>query len=128
VAKTHKIYSDRSPAVELSRNDDRQQLLAPQEIGWNQRPAATLSRVRWGFRRRRRDSRTIIMNDRIDNDRVEGSSKNLGGKLKEGLGNLTGDQKTKREGQADQLEGKAQNSWGGMKDSVRDVIDSDDRR
>lgn len=66
--------------------------------------------------------------DRIDKDRVEGSGKNLGGKLKKGAGDLLGDQKLKREGQADQFEGKAQNSWGSAKDSVRDALDGDKNR
>lgn len=32
--------------------------------------------------------------------------------LKESAGNLTGDEKMKREGQSDQAEGKLQNAWG----------------
>lgn len=55
----------------------------------------------------------------MDHDRTEGSAKNLGGKLKEGAGKALGDEKMKREGQADQLEGKAQNAVGGIKDSLR---------
>jgi len=66
--------------------------------------------------------------DRIDKDRVEGSGKNLKGKLKEGLGDLTGDQKMKREGQAEQVAGKAQNSWGSTKDAARDALDRSKQR
>jgi uncharacterized protein YjbJ (UPF0337 family) len=55
----------------------------------------------------------------IDKDRTEGSAKNIGGKLKEGLGKLTGDSKTQAEGKADQAEGKAQNTLGGIKDTLR---------
>lgn len=65
--------------------------------------------------------------DRIDDDRIEGSAKNLGGKLKEGLGNLTGDAKLKGEGQADQIKGKAQNAIGGIKDSMREELDGKKR-
>jgi uncharacterized protein YjbJ (UPF0337 family) len=54
-----------------------------------------------------------------DNDRVEGSAKNLGGKIKEGFGKLTGDTKTEADGKADQVEGKVQNTWGGIKDAVK---------
>lgn len=68
------------------------------------------------------------MTDRIDKDRVEGSGKNLKGKLKEGLGDLTGDQKLKREGQAEQVAGKAQNSWGSAKDAARDALDRNKQR
>lgn len=63
----------------------------------------------------------------IDDDRVEGSAKNLGGKVKEGLGNLTGDAKLKSDGKADQVEGKTQNAIGGLKDKAREVIDGKDR-
>ncbi|KAA2241209.1 CsbD family protein [Salinarimonas soli] len=55
----------------------------------------------------------------MDNDRTEGSMKNLKGKIKEGVGNLTGDSKTKTEGQMDQAEGKIQNTIGGIKDTLR---------
>ena len=55
----------------------------------------------------------------IDRDRTEGSAKNIGGKLKEGVGKLTGDSKTQAEGKADQAEGKVQNTFGGIKDTLR---------
>lgn len=58
--------------------------------------------------------------DKISDDRVEGSLKQTGGKLKEGIGRLVGDEKIKHEGKADQAKGKLQNSWGGLKDSVRE--------
>lgn len=67
------------------------------------------------------------MADRIDDDRVRGSAKNLGGKLKEGLGSLTGDAKLKGDGRADQIEGKAQNAIGGIKDSAREALDGKKR-
>lgn len=54
-----------------------------------------------------------------DEDRIEGSAKNLGGKIKEGFGKLTGDTKTEAEGKADQVEGKVQNTWGGIKDAIK---------
>ena len=65
--------------------------------------------------------------DGIDGDRIDGSAKNLGGKIKEGIGNLTGDAKLKREGEADQIKGKAQNAIGGIKDSAREALDGKDR-
>ena len=55
-----------------------------------------------------------------DQDRIEGAAKNIGGKIKEGIGNVTGDEKLKAEGKADQLTGKVQNTVGGIKDSLRD--------
>jgi uncharacterized protein YjbJ (UPF0337 family) len=57
-----------------------------------------------------------------DKDRVEGSAKNMGGKLKEGIGNVTGDSKMQTEGKADQAEGKVQNAVGGIKDKAKEVF------
>lgn len=56
----------------------------------------------------------------MDEDRIEGAAKNVGGKIKEGFGKLVGDTKIETEGKADQVEGKVQNTWGGAKDAVRD--------
>ena len=55
-----------------------------------------------------------------DHDRIEGAAKNIGGKIKEGVGKVTGDTKMQAEGKADQVEGKVQNAVGGAKDSLRD--------
>lgn len=54
-----------------------------------------------------------------DHDRIEGAAKNIGGKIKEGVGKMTGDTKLQAEGKADQVEGKVQNAVGGAKDSLR---------
>jgi uncharacterized protein YjbJ (UPF0337 family) len=56
-----------------------------------------------------------------DQDRIDGAAKNIGGKIKEAAGNVTGDEKLKAEGKADQLSGKVQNAVGGVKDSLRDA-------
>jgi uncharacterized protein YjbJ (UPF0337 family) len=63
----------------------------------------------------------------VDDDRAEGSMKKMGGNIKEGAGNLLGDEKMKREGKSDQAEGKLQNAWGGLKDKAREVTGSDNR-
>lgn len=55
-----------------------------------------------------------------DHDRVEGAAKNFGGKMKEAAGKVTGDEKLKAEGKADQMAGKVQNTIGGIKDSLKD--------
>lgn len=55
----------------------------------------------------------------MDHDRVEGSAKKVGGDIKEGVGKALGDTKMQTEGKADQAEGKAQNTVGGIKDAVR---------
>jgi uncharacterized protein YjbJ (UPF0337 family) len=59
----------------------------------------------------------------MDKDRVEGAGKNIAGKIKEGVGKITGDTKTEAEGKADQVEGKVQNTIGGIKDKAREVLD-----
>ena len=57
----------------------------------------------------------------MDKDRVEGAAKTVGGKIKEAVGKVTGDQKTVAEGQAEQKVGKVQNAVGGLKDTIRDI-------
>lgn len=59
----------------------------------------------------------------MDKDRAEGAVKNVGGKVKEAVGKVTGDEKLKREGQADQVRGKVQNVVGGVKDKLRQEDD-----
>jgi len=54
-----------------------------------------------------------------DHDRIEGAAKNIGGNLKEAAGKLTGDEKLKAEGRADQVAGKVQNAVGGVKDALK---------
>ena len=60
----------------------------------------------------------------MDRDRIEGSGKTLGGRVKEFFGRMLGDTKLRSEGKMDQAEGKIQNTVGGIKDSLRD----DERR
>ena len=55
----------------------------------------------------------------MDNDRTEGSAKNIKGRLKEGLGKVLGDTKMETEGKVEKTEGKIQNTVGGIKDSLR---------
>ncbi|HZH53444.1 MAG TPA: CsbD family protein [Microvirga sp.] len=55
----------------------------------------------------------------MDDDRVEGSAKNIKGRLKEGVGKALGDSKMETEGKMDKAEGKIQNTVGGMKDALR---------
>lgn len=54
-----------------------------------------------------------------DRDRIEGAAKNIGGKIKEVAGKVTGDHKLEAEGKAEQIEGKVQNAVGGAKDALR---------
>ena len=63
----------------------------------------------------------------VDDDRVKGAARNVGGKIKEGVGKAVGDEKLKREGQVDQVKGRAENAIGGVKDATRDKLDRKDR-
>jgi uncharacterized protein YjbJ (UPF0337 family) len=53
-------------------------------------------------------------------DQSKGKAKDIGGKVKEEAGDLTGNEDMKREGQADQAEGKVQKGVGDVKDSLSD--------
>jgi uncharacterized protein YjbJ (UPF0337 family) len=57
----------------------------------------------------------------MDKDRIDGAAKTAGGKVKEAVGKLIGDQKTVADGQAEQKVGKIQNAVGGLKDTIRDI-------
>ena len=56
----------------------------------------------------------------MDRDRIEGSAQQAKGSVKEGAGSLVGDTKLQAEGRADKVEGKVQNTLGGIKDTLRD--------
>ncbi len=56
-----------------------------------------------------------------DENRVKGAWDKAKGAVKEGIGNLTGDEKLKGEGMADKAKGKAESAVGGAKDAVRDA-------
>ena len=45
------------------------------------------------------------------------------GAVKVGVGKVTGDEKLKNEGRADEIKGKIENAVGGAKDAVRDLRD-----
>ena len=55
----------------------------------------------------------------MDKNRVKGSATNVGGKVKETAGKVTGDRKMKGEGVMDQVKGKIQNAFGGIKDALK---------
>ena len=63
----------------------------------------------------------------VDDDRIEGSARNMKGKVKEGLGKITGDAKLESEGKGDQAAGKIQNAVGGIKDAFREGSRDADR-
>jgi len=58
----------------------------------------------------------------MDKDRISGSFDQAKGKVKETVGDLTGDEKLKGEGIADQVTGKVKNTIGGVKDKIRETL------
>jgi uncharacterized protein YjbJ (UPF0337 family) len=59
----------------------------------------------------------------MDKDRIQGSVDQAKGKIKEGVGKMTGDQKTQAEGKMDQAKGKVENAVGSAKDKLRETLD-----
>jgi uncharacterized protein YjbJ (UPF0337 family) len=55
----------------------------------------------------------------MDKDRVVGSAKKIKGSVKQAVGKAVGDAKLQSDGKADQIEGKVQNTIGGLKDTMR---------
>lgn len=54
-----------------------------------------------------------------EDDHVKGTANNIGGKVKEGLGKLTGDKDLEAEGHLDQAKGKGQQALGDIKDAFK---------
>lgn len=59
----------------------------------------------------------------VDENRVSGAFDKAKGAVKQGVGNLTGDEKLKAEGLADKAKGTGKTAVGGAKDMVRDAAD-----
>ncbi len=55
----------------------------------------------------------------MDKDRVIGSAKQIKGTVKQVVGKAVGDAKLETEGQADKIEGKVQNTIGGLMDTLK---------
>ena len=57
----------------------------------------------------------------MNSDRMEGTAKNLGGKVEEGFGRATGDIKSQVEGTVKQAVGAAQDIYGQARDTAGDA-------
>jgi uncharacterized protein YjbJ (UPF0337 family) len=57
----------------------------------------------------------------MDENRVAGTVRNVGGKVEEGLGRVTGDNGTRAEGLVNQAAGAAQDLYGQARDSAADA-------
>jgi uncharacterized protein YjbJ (UPF0337 family) len=58
----------------------------------------------------------------MDENRLSGTAKNLGGKVEEAFGRFTGDAQTQANGQVNQVEGSIQELYGQAKDSAGEAI------
>jgi len=60
----------------------------------------------------------------MNEDRVIGNAKNVGGRVEEGLGQATADVKSQLQGKAKQVEGAAQDVYGQVKESASDAVEA----
>jgi uncharacterized protein YjbJ (UPF0337 family) len=58
----------------------------------------------------------------MDKDRIAGAAKQAKGAVKEAVGKAVGDNKLVADGKSDKVEGKIQNTVGGLKDAGRDAL------
>ena len=54
----------------------------------------------------------------MDENRLSGTARNVGGKIEEGMGNLAGDAKTQIQGKLDQATGAVQDLYGQIADAA----------
>jgi uncharacterized protein YjbJ (UPF0337 family) len=64
----------------------------------------------------------------MNSDRMEGTAKNMGGKVEEGFGRATGDIKSQVEGTVKQAVGAAQDLYGQARETAGDAADMVRRR
>jgi uncharacterized protein YjbJ (UPF0337 family) len=57
----------------------------------------------------------------MDDNRISGEARNIGGKVQEGIGRVTGDAKTRAEGIANQVAGTVQDLYGQARDSASEL-------
>jgi uncharacterized protein YjbJ (UPF0337 family) len=63
----------------------------------------------------------------MNEDRISGTAKNLGGKIEEGVGRVTGDAKTELKGKLDQAVGTAQDLYGQATDAAVNSVTTFDK-
>ena len=60
----------------------------------------------------------------MNQDRIVGTARNVGGKVEETIGRVTGDASTRLEGKAKQVEGAVQDFYGQAKDKAVDAAET----
>lgn len=56
----------------------------------------------------------------MNSDQIKGKVSQVAGQVKQGAGNLTGNDRLANEGLADQVRGSAQETWGNVKDAAHE--------
>jgi uncharacterized protein YjbJ (UPF0337 family) len=64
---------------------------------------------------------TALEDHDMTDDRISGTAKNVGGKVQEGFGSLTGDRSQVAKGKAKQVEGAVEDIYGQAKDTASDI-------
>jgi uncharacterized protein YjbJ (UPF0337 family) len=57
----------------------------------------------------------------VDKNRIKGKMDEIAGRAKRQAGEWTGDTQAQGEGTVDEIKGRAENAWGKVKDSARNV-------
>ncbi len=58
----------------------------------------------------------------VDENEIEGAARDLGGKVQDAVGGLTGDAATQAEGKWNQAAGKAQKTFGAAAEEIRENV------
>lgn len=64
----------------------------------------------------------------MDKNRIKGKMDEIAGRAKRQAGEWTGDTQAQGEGTVDEIKGRAENAWGKVKDSARNLKDDMDRK
>ena len=64
----------------------------------------------------------------MNEDRLTGTAKNVGGQVEEGFGRATGDVKTQLQGKAKQMEGALQDAYGEVKETAASAAEAISKR
>jgi uncharacterized protein YjbJ (UPF0337 family) len=70
----------------------------------------------------------LAMTDSSTRDRAEGKFDQGKGKVKQGVGDLTDNERMQGEGKMDEMKGKGEQAWGDIKDAAGDVKDDLERK
>lgn len=64
----------------------------------------------------------------MDKNRIKGKMDEIAGRAKRQAGEWTGDTQAQGEGTIDEIKGRAENAWGKVKDSARNLKDDMDNK